>query len=142
MLFRSAIDELAARERMDELAGKPPALRGRVARAGGRLGATTPETRTVRLGLRGLAVLSPTHEPLIRHARAAAREVTSHEVLMPVVASLAVMLPAALAMMELESLRTGRHRSERVRRAIRRRALLLFTVSASVLAVVINVWPA
>ncbi len=61
---------------------------------------------------------------------------------MPVVASLAVMLPAALAMMELESLRTGRHRSERVRRAIRRRALLLFTVSASVLAVVINVWPA
>lgn len=55
--------------------------------------------------------------------------------LMPVVASLAVMLPAALAMMELESLRTGRHRSGA-------RALLLFTVSASVLAVVINVWPA
>jgi len=84
----------------------------------------------------------PSHEPLIRHARTASSEVTSHEVLMPVVASLAVMLPAALAMMELESLRTGRHRSERVRRAIRRRALLLFTVSASVLAVVINVWPA
>lgn len=60
--------------------------------------------------------------------------------LIPVVASLAVVVPAALAVSELVLLRQSMHRSRRFRRALRRRVLLLFIVSALASAVVIDLW--
>lgn len=59
---------------------------------------------------------------------------------MPLLASLAVMLPAALATMEPELLRQSWHRPAHKRRAICRRALLLFTASGLMLTVVHNLW--
>jgi len=61
--------------------------------------------------------------------------------LAPVLASLAVVLPAALAASELEALRRGSKLSPHMRRDMRQRALFLFALSASAFVIVARVWP-
>ena len=60
--------------------------------------------------------------------------------LMPILISFAVVLPAALGVSELVALRRYRHRPRRRQREIRRRAMALFLVSLVAAAVVVFDW--